>query len=47
MLQMNTIHGRLDGHFFPCVYILMQTKDKEAIQIIEGIKPNDPKCDEF
>ena len=28
MLQMYTIHGRLDGHFLPCAYILMQTKER-------------------
>ena len=30
LLQIYSIHGRLDGHFLPCIYLLMKTKDEKS-----------------
>ena len=30
LLQMYSIHGRLDGHFVPCIYLLMMTKGEKS-----------------
>ena len=37
LLQMYSLHGRLDGNFLPCAYILMQTKDEKSYREAVGL----------
>ena len=37
LLQIYSIHGRLDGNFLHCVYLLMKTKDEISYREAFGI----------